>query len=153
MGEKAVMHCEWLCEDEIDVNDLSLKQKLKRFDQNYDEQIKLKKLNANFAFDLDYYEQSSDETSSDSESQKEEKKKDSQNNLKKTIKNNFFNPKMHYINFDQNTLKVDRVVGCSEMFDLIHPKKALKIMSKWSDSILKVVQILINFRYQNVLEY
>lgn len=129
---------------------MSLKQKLKRFDQIYEEQIKLKRLNANFSFEFDYIEDSSDESSYENLS--EEKVKTSNNNVIKSImKKNFFNPKMNYINFDQNTLKVDRVVGCSEMFDLIHPKKALKIMSKWSDSILKVIQILINFRYQNVI--
>jgi chromodomain-helicase-DNA-binding protein 7 len=129
---------------------LSLKQKLKRFDQVYEEQIKLKRLNANFSFDLDYIDDSSDESLN--ENQSEEKLSANGNNaIKLIMKKNFFNPKMNYINFDQNTLKVDRVVGCSEMFDLIHPKKALKIMSKWSDSILKVIQILINFRYQNVI--
>lgn len=129
---------------------MSLKQKLKRFDQVYEEQIKLKRLNANFSFDLDYIEDSSDESLN--ENQSEEKLSANNNNaIKSIMKRNFFNPKMNYINFDQNTLKVDRVVGCSEMFDLIHPKKALKIMSRWSDSILKVIQILINFRYQNVI--
>jgi chromodomain-helicase-DNA-binding protein 7 len=66
------------------------------------------------------------------------------------LKKKFLNNEIQYINFDRNTLKVDRVVSCSEMFDIIHPKKAGKIMSKWSDSIVKIVQILINFRYENV---
>lgn len=68
----------------------------------------------------------------------------------RALEQKFANKKLQYINFDRNTLKVDRVVSCSEMFDIIHPKKAGKIMSKWSDSIVKVVQILINFRCREV---
>ena len=113
--------------------------------------MNLKKINANFVMDLDYVEDEADSQNVDLERRPNESER--QFLKRKSLKLNFLNPKLHYIHFDSNTLKIDRVVSCSEMFDIIHPKKASKIMSKWSDSIVRIIQTLINFKYENVSRY
>jgi chromodomain-helicase-DNA-binding protein 7 len=41
--------------------------------------------------------------------------------------------------FDQSYLEVDRIVYCTDMFAILHPKKALEVKNKWTELILKVV--------------
>lgn len=113
---------------------------------NYESQLQLKMLNSNLLFPKDW-----EDTDLAPPSRQPDKSGYRNEEFSEYLKRTFLNSELHYVNFDRNTLKVDRVVSCSEMFDIIHPKKAGKIMSKWSDSIVKVVQILINFRYQQVV--
>ena len=141
--KKAVIHSGWVHTRDIDPSDNSLKQKLKRFDAGYEEKINLKIENSDMKIQMDYEEP-------DSEDELLEENLSEKQRIEKVMEKTFFNKNLHYINFDSNNLKLDRVVACTEMFDIIHPKKANKIMAKWSDSIIRVVQILINFRYENV---
>ena len=158
--KKAVIDSKWISSSDLIHAEHSLKQKVKRFDLNYDNQINLKLINSSVPFNTEWV----DEKPEDSNLTKEDfpmgtsSKSGSKGPVLSQkfieyLNRTFLNPELHYINFDRNTLKVDRVVSCSEMFDIIHPKKAGKIMSKWSDSIVKIVQILINFRYENVSFY
>ena len=132
--------------------DTSLRQKIKRFDSNYDNFINLKFLNSTKFVKDDWVDSQPEDSFMSYRETRDPETKVHRRSKKFTqyIQRTFLNSELHYMNFDQNTLKVDRVVSCSEMFDIIHPKKAGKIMSKWSDSIVKIVQILINFRYENV---
>jgi chromodomain-helicase-DNA-binding protein 7 len=132
--------------------EMSLRQKIKRFDTNYEQHINLKFLNSTKFRRDDWVDDCPEDSFMEFQERRPPLPKSSERDPKfeRYIKRTFMNSEMNYINFDQNTLKVDRVVSCSEMFDIIHPKKAGKIMSKWSDSIVKIVQILINFRYENV---
>lgn len=140
-----MIHSEWVSSSKLLEWENPLKQKIKRFDMNYEHQLQLKMLNSNLMFAKDWVDEQPQAPS------KEPNKSGYRNDeLAQFLKRTFLNNELQYINFDRNTLKVDRVVSCSEMFDIIHPKKAGKIMSKWSDSIVKVVQILINFRYEQV---
>lgn len=41
--------------------------------------------------------------------------------------------------YDMSYTEVDRLVYCADMFPILHPKKALEMKSKWSESVLKVV--------------
>lgn len=147
-----MIHSRWFASAELTEMEMSLRQKIKRFDTNYDHHINLKFLNSTkFRLD-DWVDDSPEESFMEFQEKRQILPKSNSRNEKfeKFIQRTFLNNELNYINFDQNTLKVDRVVSCSEMFDIIHPKKAGKIMSKWSDSIVKIVQILINFRYENV---
>ena len=147
-----MIHCKWKSSSDLMQTDNALKQKVKRFDSNYEHQLQLKLLNSNVLFKMDWVDEQPEDSfmSEDEERRTGSKGGGRSDKFKRFLKRTFLNSNLHYINFDQNTLKVDRVVSCSEMFDIIHPKKAGKIMSKWSDSIVKIVQILINFRYENV---
>ena len=152
---RAMIHSRWFAHSELTEMDTSLKQKIKRFDSNYDNHMNLKFLNSTrFVIDDWVDEQPEDSFLEACESLPVGKHSNRRSEkFSRFIQRTFLNSDLQYINFDQNTLKVDRVVSCSEMFDIIHPKKAGKIMSKWSDSIVKVVQILINFRYEKVSSY
>lgn len=154
---KAVIDSQWISSSDLLHAENSLKQKIKRFDSNYDNQINLKILNSNIPFNSDWIDNNPELSNLAKEDFPLEMSTKSGTNSPvisqkffEYLERTFLNSDLHYINFDRNTLKVDRVVSCSEMFDIIHPKKAGKIMSKWSDSIVKIVQILINFRYENV---
>ena len=129
----AMAHSRWFDFSDKTGIEISLRQRIRRFDQNFDEKSHLKNMNSPIQHDFEIPPVKDDDLTS------EEK-----------IKDWFRNPDLLYLNYDQNTLEVDRIVSCSEMFDIIHPKKAGKILSKWSDSILRVLQILINFKYQGV---
>jgi len=143
-----VIHSQWISYSDLLKSETPLKQKIKRFNTNFDNQLQLKNLNSHLFYDKDYI----DEEEGDDQFIEFAPTKNGYRSeeFEEYLKKKFLNNELQYINFDRNTLKVDRVVSCSEMFDIIHPKKAGKIMSKWSDSIVKIVQILINFRYQNV---
>ena len=43
----------------------------------------------------------------------------------------------HLINCDAQSYEVDRIVDCSEVFALIHPKKAGEIKTKWTENLLR----------------
>lgn len=118
--------------DQSDI-DISLRQRIRRFDANFEDKCRLKNINILVPRDFEAPPEKEDDLT-----------------CLERINDWFRNPELLYLNYDQNTLEVDRIVACSEMFDIIHPKKAGKILSKWSDSILRVLQILINFRYQGV---
>ena len=126
-------HSRWFDFSDKTGIEISLRQRIRRFDQNFDEKSNLKNINSPIQQDFEIPPVKDEDLTS-----------------AEKIKDWFRNPNLLYLNYDQNTLEVDRIVACSEMFDIIHPKKAGKILSKWSDSILRVLQILINFRYQGV---
>ena len=146
---KAVIDSKWIASSNLLKDKNFLKQKIKRFDSNYEAQINLKLLNLNIVFNRDWVD-TQPEDSNPALIKTPFRVNERSEKFTTFLEKTFLNSELHYINFDRNTLKVDRVVSCSEMFDIIHPKKAGKIMSKWSDSIVKIVQILINFRYENV---
>lgn len=54
------------------------------------------------------------------------------------------------IGIDADCTNVDRILDSSEIFTLIHPKKASDIKTKWSESLIKVMRALINFNQNNV---
>lgn len=56
----------------------------------------------------------------------------------------------HMINYDPQSYEVDRIVDCSEVFALIHPKKAGEMKNKWSESLLKVMRTLAAFKHNEV---
>ena len=99
---KSFLNCQWVEESELIKNDQMIKNKLRRFDNAFD----------NAQFDSD-----------------------NENNL---------------INFDSDCRNVDRILNCSEIFMLIHPKKASDIGLKWSEKLLKVIRALINFNHNGI---
>lgn len=52
--------------------------------------------------------------------------------------------------FDPTFIEVDRVLQCSELFSVIHSKKANEIKGKWSENLVTVVQKLLNFTKDDV---
>ena len=58
--------------------------------------------------------------------------------------------KSSFLNYDKKYLCVDRVLSSSELFPVIHPKKASQIKNKWSEKLLDVMRILVNFESENV---
>ncbi len=53
-----------------------------------------------------------------------------------------------FINYDKSFLKIDRILDCTELFPIIHPKKASQIKNKWSRHLLSVMRFLINFEFE-----
>lgn len=54
------------------------------------------------------------------------------------------------INHDPENTVVDRILSCSEVFMMIHPKKTSEITHKWTEGLLRVVRTLVNFRVGRV---
>lgn len=54
------------------------------------------------------------------------------------------------LNFDTHFLEVERVLECSEMFPVMHIKKAAEMRDKWSEKLVKVLRYLINFQIDKV---
>lgn len=54
----------------------------------------------------------------------------------------------HY--FDPSYLEVDKILYCTEIFPVIHPKKANDIRGKWSEHLVQVVSKLLNFSRDDV---
>lgn len=54
-------------------------------------------------------------------------------------------PDGEIIGFDENTCTIDRIVMCSDMFSIIHPKKAQESAQKFTDLLVRVMLSLINF--------
>lgn len=52
--------------------------------------------------------------------------------------------------FDPSYIEVDRIIRTTELFPIIHPKKANEIKSKWSDSLVNVISKLLNYSKDNV---
>jgi len=52
--------------------------------------------------------------------------------------------------YDMSYTEVDRLVYCADMFPVLHPKKALEMKSKWSETALKAVQLLLNYTRNDV---
>jgi len=46
--------------------------------------------------------------------------------------------------FDENIIKVDRVLNCTELFAVVHPRQAVLLKGKWQELCVKVVQHLVN---------
>jgi chromodomain-helicase-DNA-binding protein 7 len=57
---------------------------------------------------------------------------------------------IEYLNFDRKYLNVDRIINCSEMFPIIHPKKASQIKNQWTEILLEITRHLVNFENQKV---
>ena len=77
------------------------------------------------------------------------------NKLKRFIRdfnNKFFNSrKEEFLNFNKSYLTVSKILNSTELFPVIHPKKGSQITGKWSYGLLKVVNFLANFEYEQVL--
>ena len=58
--------------------------------------------------------------------------------------------KSSFLNYDKKYLSVDRVLSCSELFPVIHPKKASQIKNKWSEKLLDVIRLLVNFENEDI---
>lgn len=54
------------------------------------------------------------------------------------------------LNYDYHYLQVERVIECSEMFPVIHTKKAVDI-SGWTERMMRVAAYLINFQIGEVM--
>lgn len=54
------------------------------------------------------------------------------------------------LNFDHHYLQVERVIDCSEIFPVIHTKKAADITG-WTRQLMKAVSYLINFQIDKVM--
>lgn len=54
------------------------------------------------------------------------------------------------IGMEVENSNVDRVLDCSEVFTLIHPKKAGEIKGKWSEGLVRVLRSLVNFQTDRV---
>lgn len=54
------------------------------------------------------------------------------------------------LGIDADCANVDRILDCSEIFVLIHPKKASDLRSKWNDGLVRVMRALVNFNHQNI---
>lgn len=52
--------------------------------------------------------------------------------------------------FDPSYLEVDRLLYTTDMFPHLHPKKALEMKTKWSESLLRVMQHLLNYTKNDV---
>ncbi|KAM3144240.1 hypothetical protein pb186bvf_003702 [Paramecium bursaria] len=52
--------------------------------------------------------------------------------------------------FDASFSEVDRILSCTDIFPIIHPKKAGEIKGKWSESLTIVMQHLLNFTKNGV---
>ena len=52
--------------------------------------------------------------------------------------------------FDPSYLEVDKILYCTEIFSVIHPKKANDIKGKWSEHLVAVVSKLLNFSRDDV---
>ena len=50
------------------------------------------------------------------------------------------------LNYDPENVVVDRILSCSEIFMMIHPKKTSEITHKWTESLLRIIRVLLNFR-------
>jgi hypothetical protein len=46
--------------------------------------------------------------------------------------------------FDENIIKVDRILNCTELFAVVHPRQAVLLKGKWQELCVKVVQHLVN---------
>lgn len=52
--------------------------------------------------------------------------------------------------FDKNCIVIERILSTTLIFPVIHPRQARQIKGKWQEDCLKVVNVLINFRKNNV---
>mmetsp|Transcript_39794 Transcript_39794/g.35512 ORF Transcript_39794/g.35512 Transcript_39794/m.35512 type:complete len:259 (+) Transcript_39794:509-1285(+) len=52
--------------------------------------------------------------------------------------------------FDQSFVEVDRIIYSTELFPIIHPKKANEIKGKWTENLTQVVSKLLNFTKDGV---
>ncbi|CAD8066277.1 unnamed protein product [Paramecium sonneborni] len=54
--------------------------------------------------------------------------------------------------FDPAFQEVDRVLSCTEIFPIVHPKKGSEMKGKWAESLTKVISHLLNFS-RNQIHY
>lgn len=47
--------------------------------------------------------------------------------------------------FDPAYCEVDRILSCTEIFPIVHPKKGSEMKGKWAESLTKVLSHLLNF--------
>ena len=47
--------------------------------------------------------------------------------------------------FDNNYIEVDRILSSTDMFPIIHPKKANEIKGKWTENLVTLVLKVVNF--------
>ena len=52
--------------------------------------------------------------------------------------------------FDPSYIEVDKILYCSEIFPVIHPKKANEVKGKWSEHLIQVVSKLLNYTKDDV---
>ena len=98
---RSYLHCKWMSEEDLLSYDTTIKQRIKRFNKQFDQEL-LKGRN-----DI-------------------------------------------MLNFDHNYLQVERIIDCSEIFPIIHTKKAADI-SGWNEKIMKVLVYLINFQVDDIM--
>lgn len=46
---------------------------------------------------------------------------------------------------DPSYVEIDRIINTTEMFPIIHPKKANEIKNKWNEYLMIIVSKLLNF--------
>lgn len=51
-------------------------------------------------------------------------------------------------NYDGTYLEIDRILDCTEIFPILHPKKGSQIKKKWTYSLIKALSFIVNFEYQ-----
>lgn len=54
--------------------------------------------------------------------------------------------------FDPSYLEIDRIIFTTELFPIIHPKKANEIKNKWNEYLTIVISKLLNF-YISKIKY
>ena len=52
--------------------------------------------------------------------------------------------------FDPSFTEVDRILWTTELFSVIHPKKANEIKGKWTEPLAIVTSKLLNFTKDNI---
>lgn len=54
------------------------------------------------------------------------------------------------LHFDKTFVGIERILSTTQIFPVIHPRQAKQVRGKWQEDCLKVVNVLINYRKNNV---
>lgn len=54
------------------------------------------------------------------------------------------------LHFDKTFVGVERILSTTQIFPVIHPRQAKQVRGRWQEDCLKVVNVLINYRKNNV---
>jgi hypothetical protein len=52
--------------------------------------------------------------------------------------------------FDKTFVAVERILSSTQIFPVIHPRQAKQVRGRWQEDCLNVVNVLINYRKNNV---
>lgn len=52
--------------------------------------------------------------------------------------------------FDKSYVAIERILYTTLLFPVIHPRQAKQVRGRWQEDCLKVVNVLINFRKNNI---